>query len=183
MKTIIHLELSDLERGHLANWIDRRYGKRMVSRNEVTMLCREHIAGLIQGGAGNEQTKIEPSVAPIRRNDETGEARRAAGPEAQARRTEGQVNGQANEVPDGIRGRMGGAGKDSSPGRTIRAERVDDNSPGEEYRSITDDWPSPSAATITAACRRVLQHIKENEASDTLSLGWCASTLLATGIE
>jgi len=64
MKTIIHLVLSNEERSHLANWIDGKYNKRLVSRDEVTLLCKEHITGLLQGGANG---KPASQSIPIRR--------------------------------------------------------------------------------------------------------------------
>lgn len=47
MKAIVHIEINDDDRDHLANLIDGKVSKRKVTRAEVVALCQQHIGGLL----------------------------------------------------------------------------------------------------------------------------------------
>ena len=48
MKANVAIEITDHERDKLANLIDGKVTKRMVTRLDVVNLCRQHIGGMIQ---------------------------------------------------------------------------------------------------------------------------------------
>ena len=48
MKTNVPIELSDAQRDHLANLIDRKKTKRKASRKEIIEICQRHIGGLAE---------------------------------------------------------------------------------------------------------------------------------------
>lgn len=50
MKTIVAVEIDDEGRDVLANLMDQKDTKRMMSRKEITALCQRHIAGLVLMG-------------------------------------------------------------------------------------------------------------------------------------
>jgi len=53
MKTNVPITLTDAERSLIANQVDRKESKRLVTRSEVVALCQQFIGGLI-----GEQTEV-----------------------------------------------------------------------------------------------------------------------------
>ena len=63
MKTKITITLSDDERSRLANMIDQKSNKRLISRSEVVDLCQRHIGGLIGGQYRDERIdRLQPKA-------------------------------------------------------------------------------------------------------------------------
>lgn len=93
---------------------------------------------------------------------------------------EEQDDGNTDEVHDSDRGRVGQDGESNQP---VAASETDGGDCGQERREYEDYLTVPTATGLANACRRVLEHIKEEATTDTLNLGWCASILLATGIK
>jgi len=96
-------------------------------------------------------------------------------------------NGQAYAVHDTNERRDKPTGNDTikveESGESAGRTNLDGVCHEEEQRGAQDYLAVPTAARLTTACRLVIQHIEENQADDTLNLGWCASILLQTGIE
>lgn len=158
MKTIIHLVLSDEERSNLANWIDNKFSKRMVSRDEVSHLCQEHIHGLLQGGRGAREIRNELNKS------HTDVGRGPSVPESPIRRGGDGIPNLSDPVSSSV------AENDISPG-------------GAEPESEEPKWESlPGAAELADACRSVLAHLTLEGKTDTINIGWCCSTLLQTGV-
>ena len=89
----------------------------------------------------------------------------------------------AGKIRDGAGRNVVPAGESKEP-TTARGHAVQNSGmEHQEERRTPSYLTSPSAAILSTACSRVLQHIKENESDDTLNFGWCASILLETGIE
>ena len=130
MKTIVHIELSNLDRNHLACVWDDKYSSRLVTRNEVTARAQTHL----QKELARYVDQTEPDSVPDEPPETTG-----------------------TEQPDD-----GGA------------ERISEFVPGS----------LPDATELKKACECVIEHIdrhRENELYP-LNIGWCCSTLVATGV-
>jgi len=55
------------------------------------------------------------------------------------------------------------------------AELIDETQRNSES-SLIPDW-----SALESACTRVLAHIDENKATNTINVGWCVSVIAATG--
>jgi len=107
LKTIIHITLSNLERSHLANFLDDRYSSRMVSRDEVTKLCENAVhVGILHG----------KPLGEINNGNENGTSEPAAGSTADEVTSVGLDSGGDRSIPGQLRGET--IGGEPQPGAT-----------------------------------------------------------------
>lgn len=143
MKTIIHIELSDLERSHLANALDDKVNSRMASRNEVSLVAVNNLNIKVLAGKALIGLVKNDSESDTFERSTTAEPSEVAGdgPESVG---DNSVSGQSG---NGYQGRL------------------------------------PTADELQRACERVLQHIELNEPTESISVSWCCSILMSTGLE
>jgi hypothetical protein len=61
MKANISIEINDEDRDKLANLMDGKVTKRMVTRKDIVQLCNQHIGGLLQ--QAHESVIVKTAVA------------------------------------------------------------------------------------------------------------------------
>ena len=133
----------------------------MVSRAEVTELCNLAIKNSLKAATAFEGEQHDNEV----RRTNTG--------------TNGRVSGEVIERDEArgdseFLGQLYASGDSPGTPRDIGRDGKDDR---------RQAWESqPTAATLRRACKIVLDHLDTSLSEEEFNAGYCASTLLATGI-